>query len=519
MPSLRRITSNIAAQIFAIVASMGDRIVLVGLILRYWGPDMFAGYVVLQSAASLLTTAELGMQLYFINVEQGARIRGDMAAFQRYAAIHLGITLAISAPLAVGLAVFGLFGDMGQVVQVSAIEERGARAIFVILGMANLLSNVRSTTTVIYIGAGDFAYSVLVGAVVLLASTAFSCAIVAAGGGPIAVAAGFFAVYGLCAGLFVQWDTRRRYPQFAATPALPTREEFVEAATHVKWFALQIAGPVIWLQVPVLTLNAWSVTGHALTSFLILRTIANQLRQVFQVTAVGTGIEIAAYAHRGEFKHAWRLSARVGMLTTVLSANCLAAVMCFGAGITYHWTGDATLFARDVAFWLMAPLAVLSPLQQPTWLLQFANMTFTPGLQRLLQAVATPFLCILGQAWGGPLGLVLGLAAAETLSFLAILPQLFCVPFLTGFARYLIGSLAAGSIALAWALAVGSAVNELWPGIGLAILLPKMLAWAFMAALPAAALSAPRGMRAKLQARLAASLARVASRNPTDATG
>ena len=63
MASLKRMTSNVAAQIFAVAASLIDRIILVGFLIRGWGADVFADYSVIQSASTLLLIAELGIQI------------------------------------------------------------------------------------------------------------------------------------------------------------------------------------------------------------------------------------------------------------------------------------------------------------------------------------------------------------------------------------------------------------------------------------------------------------------------
>ena len=80
MPSLKRMTSNIAAQVVAVAASVIDRIILVGLLLRSWGADVFSDYSVVQSWASLLLIAELGIQFYFQNVQQAAFVARKQAA-------------------------------------------------------------------------------------------------------------------------------------------------------------------------------------------------------------------------------------------------------------------------------------------------------------------------------------------------------------------------------------------------------------------------------------------------------
>jgi hypothetical protein len=80
-------TSNIAAQVFSLAASTIDRIVLVAILLRHWGADVFSAYAIIQSAASLVLLSELGMQLYFQNAQQAAFVADDRVAFRRLASL------------------------------------------------------------------------------------------------------------------------------------------------------------------------------------------------------------------------------------------------------------------------------------------------------------------------------------------------------------------------------------------------------------------------------------------------
>ena len=498
MPSLRRMTSNIAAQIIAFAASMVDRIVLVGILLRVWGPDVFSDFAVLQSAAQLVIVAELGMQLYFINVMQAAHVNGDRQSFQRLAAIHLGMILTIVGAFGCVVLGFGAFGRIDLLVNISHVDPASALKIFVLYACGNLLGLIRSTTTTIYIAAGDFAISILVGAGVLMASTCVSVVVALLGGGPLALAIVYFCCTGVLGLVFVQWDTRKRYPWRQGPPALPSFQEFSDAARHVKWFALQILAPAVWLQLPVLVLNAWKVSGHELTSFLLLRTMVNQIRLIFQFAAVGTGIEIATHAHRGELERAWRLSAMVGVLTTVLCAVAAAGIMAFGSVVTLYWTSDPSLFSSEMAILMLTPMLLVAPLQQPTSMLQFANMTLAPGLQRLLQIVLGPILCLAGQYTLGATGLVAGLAIAEVIAYWSVVGLIARIEFFTGFARYGVISLIAGAVAFAWSLVAGDILMAAYKSIGVIAMGLKAAVWLTVTAAPLGYICLPKAMRARL---------------------
>src|SRR5271167_30368 len=135
MASLRRATSNIAAQVVSLAAALIDRIVLVGLLLRAWGADTFADYAIVQSWAALLLTVELGAQIYFQNEEQSAYVAGDKARFRRIAGAHLGISLAVVATLTVLFSALVASGGVDGVLRLPNLDMQGARWMLWLLGV------------------------------------------------------------------------------------------------------------------------------------------------------------------------------------------------------------------------------------------------------------------------------------------------------------------------------------------------------------------------------------------------
>ena len=502
MPSLKRMTSNIAAQVVAVAASVIDRIILVGLLLRSWGADVFSDYSVVQSWASLLLIAELGIQFYFQNVQQAAFVARDKAAFRRASAIHLGLILVIAGGVALVFTILAAIGATDGLLHLTRIDAQTGRMMLWMIGIGNLLTIVRSTTTTIYTAAGDFAYAVILAAAVLVLNTLASLAAVALGAGPLTLAALFLGIGGAASLVFCLWDVRRRYPDWVAAPARPNLPELRAAAVHIKWYSLQIVAPTVWLQAPILVFNAFRVSGHDITSFLLIRTMVNQIRQAFQFATIGAGIEIAPLAHSGDRAGAWRLSARVGLMTTVLCGVMVAAVLIFGQDVTRYWVGDATLFSEPIAIALLAPLLAVVFLQQPVALLQYANMSLAPGLQRLLQIVLGPLMCIAGQKFYGVTGLVIGLALSEVAANWALLPLLAGMKIFPGFIRYCFSSAGAGLAAAAASLAVGWGLMHLYPAASLVALVVKMAAWTLLTLVPMMWVTLPDQARQSLWRRV-----------------
>ena len=336
----------------------------------------------------------------------------------------------------------------------------------------------------------------------MIVTTLASIAAVVLGAGPVALAAIYLIVSGAGSLLYFRWDIARRFPQWASGPAMPTLRELGAAVVHLKWFSLQIIGPTVWLQAPVLVFDAFDVSGREIASFLLIRTMVNQIRQAFQFATIGAGIEIAPLAHRGDFAGAWRLSARIGLMTTVLCGIMVAAVLVFGENVTRYWVGDATLFSPAIAIGLLAPLLAIVFLQQPVALLQYANMSLAPGLQRLLQIVLGPLMCIAGQKFYGVSGLVAGLAVSEVLANWALAPLLANMRIFSEFWRYCLSSAAAGLAAMAASLALGVGLMRLFPSPSLGVLAMNMAIWSVLTIVPMMLITLPEPVRLSLLRRL-----------------
>ena len=502
MSSMRRATSNIAAQVVSLGAGVIDRIVLVGLLLRVWGAETFADYAIIQSWAALLLMVELGAQLYFQNEEQRAFVRGDKAAFRRIAATHLGLSLAVVGPLAALFSALVAFGGADRALHLPNIDLTSARWIFWLLGVGNLLSVLRAPASAVFSATGDFAHSTLVSAGSVVVNTLSAFAAVSLGARPLFVAALFFALYGLGALAFFHFDVRGRRGDWAAPPALPTKLEFLVTIDHVKWFALQMIAPTVWLQTPVLVFAARGVAGREIAAFLLMRTMVNQIRQSFQFAAVGAGLEIATFTHAGEFSRAWRVTAEVGRMTTVVCGAFVGGILAFGPTVIRYWAGDARLYDARIAVAMLFPLLAVAPLQQPVALLQYANRSREIGLLRLGLIVFGPLGCVVGQSLAGPAGLAAGLGVAEVVAYGLLTPRLAAIPALEGFLPYCGRALAAGVATAVLCLATAWALRTLAPPATLLQFLAEIVVWDCLVVLPLVYLALPAGLKRAARTRL-----------------
>src|SRR5580704_11858406 len=235
---LKRAMQNVMGQVASMLVSILDRVVVVGLLLRYWGPNRFSDWSVLQAAALLVSFAELGMQTYFLNLQQAAFARNDRDGFARSVALALGIYGALSVALAAGLAMAVLLVGT-SIFTLQTIDPSEARLVFLLLGLGVIVGFGRAVVSSVYAATGRFARAVVLQALIQLVLTCATIAAILLGGGPVALATIFFLAWGP-GGLAVSLHDMRRTTEWARlAPAFPRILELRDGIRHVKWFAFQ----------------------------------------------------------------------------------------------------------------------------------------------------------------------------------------------------------------------------------------------------------------------------------------
>src|SRR5688572_11215875 len=105
---LRRISINFVAQLSSLALTLGDRIIVIGILLRVWDADTYADWATILAAAGLISMGEFGLNVYFGNKWQHAYAYRDERAFQRIISVSLSVYLMLGTVLAVLALAFAL---------------------------------------------------------------------------------------------------------------------------------------------------------------------------------------------------------------------------------------------------------------------------------------------------------------------------------------------------------------------------------------------------------------------------
>jgi O-antigen/teichoic acid export membrane protein len=415
--------ANFGAQALSLLVTLLERLIVVGLLLRGWGADVYAGWTVLLAAAGSLSLADLGMALYFGNLWQKAQARGERDELQRALGVSLSIYLALAILLTGGGAVALRLGA-ADALAAGRIAAPQATLVLALLGAAVVLRLARGALTQLYRGHRQFARGILID---LCAPCVTSTAgiVVALLHWPPATLAGVT----LAAEILLGWglmltDIRRRFPHLRLRPALPRARELETLAVKLPWLALLQAASVTQLQGPVLILGATHAGSATLVGFVLARTLVNLTRQIVIMLSLATGVENAHEHHAGNAAtaiHGLFALGRFAMTTTVAGA---AAILLLGDGFVTLWTGRPELFDRPAAAWLLAGVVIAAMTTPLATLLNLLNEQRTTAISGAMQTTAAlAAIILLAPAFGGA-GAAAGLFLGECVSAALVLPRL-----------------------------------------------------------------------------------------------
>lgn len=456
---LARIATSFSAQVLRLAVSLIDRVFVVAVLLRGWGTDVYADWSVLLSCTTLLSLAELGLNVHYGNVWQKAHVEQDAARFQRVLSVALGCTLLLGLIVA-ALGVAASFAvDLPRLLSVSTIPHAEALAILGLLALATISRMMRGAISQVYRGRQSYACGVTVDAASLAALAVTMLIAGAYGASPLVMAFLYFAVDLVAGWGLMLWDQLRRWPDLRFRPVSPTRAEVRDIAAHVKWLGIMQGAPLAWISLPVVLLGAIGATGSALVSFIMLRTLSNLARQIASMLSISASIEAANLHYAGNAGSIVRQLGLLGRFLSAVTSGIAVAVALFGAPFLTLWSGHHGLFDPSIASALFGAAIITAPSTPISTYLMLANSA-RPAAIALMAQLAVGFAACAALAGPfGAAGAAIGLAAGEVVGQTIALPLLAC-RHIQGFAYlpYLMRCTLAAVLTAAWCTVVGVAL-------------------------------------------------------------
>ncbi len=419
---LRRASASFIAQIWVLLLTIGDRILLVGILLRLWGTDIYADWATLIAAVGLLSIGDLGLGIYFGNCWQRSFSQQKQAEFQRLIGISIFLYLVIGLSLACIAVFFVIFNDLSVKLSLHTLNSYTVIAIFLMLAGTQIITVMAGSISQIYRGRGEFGAGIMITSLSPLAKIILVGTTVLLGYGPL-VAAGMYLLSDIIVfGGYMLFDLKRRFPTIRFRVERPTRLELKDAVNHAKWYAFLQGSPVAWLQIPVLIIGVVGLGGAALVSFLLIRTLVNFARQITEMLARSVGVEAAEHFHIGDKAHLAGTLSVFGKFLSGLTGIIIGASLFFAEPTIGFWSGDQDLYNFWILFWLIIPALLIAPALPLKNMLMLGNLPRPIGVASLLQIIIGLPLCYGLAKHYGVVGAVTGLAIGEILALGIFLP-------------------------------------------------------------------------------------------------
>lgn len=498
-PPSGKVAKSAGVQLVALAATLVDRIVLTGILIRAWGTDGFADWTTVISASGLITVIELGFQQLVGNQLVASYVRNRRRAFNRTLAWSLYTSLALGLAASVTVMVVALAVDLQGLLGLRSYEFVPALLIMSLWGAVRV---ARGPIIQAYRGVTEFHNFIWADLRATLASTVLAAIAVLLGGNAIVVAAIYLVTTVAYSVLWSLRDLSRRFDFLIFAARRPPLRVTWQTVLAMRWYGLYFVLLNVMQVAPILIIALLGMPATLLATFAVQRTLVNFVRTTSFGLTIAAGAELSVLKLGGNtksFEHGLRL---LGRLNACLAAFSVVGLLAFGEDIVSIWSGRADLGSTTLLALLLLPAVAVAPalgLQQASVMLGRIKA----------QSVAYALYAALGLVGGialaphfGVVGIAAAVAGGETIAIGICAPLWAAREFGSSYGNIALRSAVVFVAAAVWAASIAWLVKALpIPARDLARLAPPLL-WAAVAFPPAFWLCAPPSLRNALDQHL-----------------
>jgi len=498
--SLARLAArNFSSQALSFLSTIADRLILVALLIRSWGPDIYSDWVTLVATSALIATTEFGFQTYLGNLLTRAEARGRPRMFQR--AVGLGMTFygCLGLILAVAAVAAFFLVDLSGAFNLRALPNPSL--LFLILSFYMIVRVTRGAITQIFRGKGEVHRLIRSEPRASFPAVLLCAGAVIAGAGPITLALILLATEIVLGTGLSFWEVRRRYPHIALRPALPRFAEFRTGGANLRWYGWLVLSNQLMTHVPILVIAWLGLTGPMLISFAVQRTLINVSKQLSNAVSIALGVEVARVREQKNTMDYQRGIYVLARFNTAFAALAAAGLLCFGPYVVATWTGRGDLFSFEILLWLLLPLVVIAPAIPLQMLTMFGSVPKPQAISSGLQGLIGIGLALVLGRFYGVVGVASGVAIGEVLAIGMLLPLLSRRALAISYGRLVADSALFLAGALAWAVPLALVVREMAPRTPIS-LIGMLGLWGVAAGVPILLMSLPKEVRSRLRKQL-----------------
>jgi O-antigen/teichoic acid export membrane protein len=479
----RRLFLGFGSQTIAILLRIAQQFLIVPILIRGWGIELYADWIIIFSATSFLSMLDFGLSAYFSNALLIMWTRQDLAACRRLIStaffVYGSIVLTAAIVLAVTLEVvpWAAYFETHVMSPLMALDTAS------ILAISTLMLLPFGLIDTFYRAHGDYSRGIVINITAEALRGFGICAVVISGGQPITAALAYLIItilYG--AGMiFDQW---RHYGELQIGLAIPKTLELRQAITQsALYFSTTVTLP-LYLNAPILLLGTLSEFSGAVVAYTVSRTFTGLMRQIVNQFCHPIGVEMARQVAIGNQAQLRRVFTAAGRMVAG-SAGLLGGFTLVAAQPFLRiWTHDSVAFDPWLVSAFIATIILTAPAQVASTLYFYNNKPRILFIAQAGYGIGTLVFCLLLIKDFAAAGAAIGTGLAEFLSIGIILPYAasreVSVPLMFYFSRSYATALSA--FVLSYGVAWGW--NWILTTSSLVSLIELGVLWAVIIALP-----------------------------------
>lgn len=486
---------NTLVQSLGLIASFAERVVVVALLVRFWGTAAFASWSAILALTTMLSIAELSLNIHFGNRWQKLQAAGEAGEFQRLLGVSLFVYAALGLTLALfaGLLVASMDEGFALFIKANAFSPNEVRYTFILLALAQISHIAASSVSQVFRGRGDFALGQATDVGINIITAVAAIVTVTIGGDPIDLASTYLFMQTAVRWLVLRFVMWIAYPSLRISFSRPKYSDLKAIAGSLRWLSMIQVSSVLLAQGPIIILLYLGASPESLVAFITGRTFVNFVRTFSQFAGIGVAVEIANSIHTSSWASAWPSIAKGAGFLQVMTGVGVGGLFAFSAPLMVLWTGDSTVYNALIVAALCLPLALTGGFNVLQNSLLFADEARRYALIWIWLVLSSLGCGFIGYNEYGSAGFALGLALAELVSFTFLLPFMSrgLMPLAIGWRAM---AIVIGACAATIGYYGGLACLHLIGSVGWRLAAAGSL-WAIFVATPVLMLAAPRTVR------------------------
>jgi O-antigen/teichoic acid export membrane protein len=354
----QRIAQGIAAGAFGQCVSIATQIVMVPMLLRYWGKESYADWLAISTIAGYLALSDVGMSSAGGNQMAILAARDDRAGANRIFQSLLALLSVSSLVVLAGCLAIARGADMPHLLNLNTLDRGQAATLVLILGLQVVVGLFDGVTYGIYRASHLFPRALVGHNVMRCAELALWCVAVPVGGDMTTLALSTLAVR--CFGVGIMYrDGLRRATFLSVGLSHATMEEFRQLVRPSLSFLCVPIGNALRVQA-VTMLGRRFLSTNDFLAFTTVRTLVNSIFMAVTVVNGSLWPEMTRVLTVKDFPAARRLH-RAGVgVTTALVVGMGALLAVAGRWVLHVWTGGTITYQPVVYAIQLAAILIYS---------------------------------------------------------------------------------------------------------------------------------------------------------------